>query len=283
MIRIRYSLKATGFTGTAGEDDLTRIIGKKCPAEITRQVTKLRSDVNNMNSRTKSLLGSSIDHPQGGIITVADLPKVKKIVTLFKDAVAEISSELQKIIDDGTVADRIRQLGVRPNLPELSFDTVVATDDNDRAAVIAELGGLVTMVDVIPQQDEIFVRLLTNLARKMGEQHQKLLERIRKAKLDPDKEEPVTKEDIIKANNKFIHSMDEDRAKIRTILGPSQMKQIDDLLDGLLSSGKAMCDVFESCKLSNGNAISTCITDQTMAGIMATMNATDPDLDDLMI
>lgn len=296
-VRVLPKLHTTGSTKTAGEDDLTRTIAKLLPTELNRRVSLLRGGVNNLNSQLKNVWGRLVDHPQGGLASldeadteITPLLTVAKRCVIYDDEADAITKEIQSFVDSGDFADRVAQIeGLNPTrvpVPVVVTNTTIAIDPTGgqvAADIENELksNGLwrpsFTMIRLIPQQDEKLIGILDALSRKMSEHHDALAQRVRTAKQD----KPVTREDVIKANHKFIHSLDGEREKIRMQLGNGpQMAQIDKLLDHMLDTGLAMIDVFNYAKLSNGENASASADPQSVAIMEARAANTDEEFFD---
>lgn len=268
-VRINAKLKTSGFTKVTGEDELTRTIAKMLPPELNKRVTDLRAGVNNMNSQLKTVCGRLIDHPQGGLASLKDddesitpLKDVMKKCLGFDRESSLITQEIKKLVDSGDFRERIEQIsGLDPNkvkIPGVAFGITMAVDTANGQVtkdIMDELAnaGLsfpgIYATRLVPRQDEKLVAILENIAHKMGEHHAKLAARVH----DITRKNPVTKEDVIKANYSFAHSLDNEREKIRIQLGDGpQMDQLDKILDDMLANGNAMIDVFQMVQLSDG-------------------------------
>lgn len=296
-VRVLPKLHTTGTTKTAGEDELTRLIAKILPSELNRRVTLLRGGVNNLNSQLKSVWGRLVDHPQGGLASLDEhdmqlppLLSVAKRLIIYDDEAASITDEINNLVNSGDFAERISQIsGLNPNKvtpPTVGIATTIAIDKlggQTEADVENELksNGLwrpsFSITHLVPQQDEKLILILDALSKKMSEHHDKLAARVRAAKVD----KPVTREEVIQANHKFIHSLDGEREKIRLQLGNGpQMLQVDNLLDHMLKTGMAMIDVFNYAKLSNGENASASADPQSVSIMEARAANTDEEFFD---
>lgn len=274
-VRVGAKLATKGFTKVAGEDELLQKIAKMLPAELNRRVKDLRSGVNNMNSRLKSVCGRLIDHPQGGLASLKDddeyitpLKEVMKDCVDFYRESSLIAVEIKKLVDTGDFQERIEQIeGLDPTkvrIPSTSFGVTLAVDPaggQNAEDILRELAiaGLsfpgIYAVRLVPRQDEKLIAILDNITHRMGEHFAKLKARA----TDVTRKNPVTKEDVIKANFNFAHSLDNERDKIRAQLGDGpQMDQLDKILDDMLENGNAMFDVFSRVTLSDGSPASDC-------------------------
>jgi len=267
-VRIDAKLKTSGFTKVTGEDELTRTIAKMLPPELNKRVTDLRAGVNNMNSQLKTVCGRLIDHPQGGLASLKDddenITPLKTVMAKclgFDRESSLITQEIKKLVDSGDFRERIEQIsGLDPNkvkIPGVGFGITMAVDTTcqNTKDIMDELAnaGLsfpgIYATRLVPRQDEKLVAILENIAHKMGEHYTKLAARVH----DITRKNPVTKEDVIKANYSFAHSLDNERDKIRIQLGDGpQMDQLDKILDDMLANGNAMIDVFQMVQLSDG-------------------------------
>lgn len=274
-VRLDAKLATKGFTKVAGEDELLQKIAKMLPPELNRRVKDLRSGVNNMNSRLKSVCGRLIDHPQGGLASLKDddecIAPLKKVMTEclgFDREASLISQEIKRLVDSGEFRDRIEQIsGLDPNrvkAPTTGFGVTIAVDVNggqNAGDIMSELSasGLtfpgIQTVRLVPRQDEKLIAILENITHRMGEHFSKLKARA----TDITRKNPVTKEDVIKANFNFAHSLDNERDKIRIQLGDGpQMDQLDKIFDEMLENGNAMFDVFSRVTLSDGSSAADC-------------------------
>jgi hypothetical protein len=204
-----------------------------------------------MNSRLKSVCGRLIDHPQGGLASLKDdderitpLKKVMKDCLDFDREASLIREEIKSFVDSGEFRDRIEQIsGLDPNrvkAPTTGFGVTIAVDVNggqNAGDIMSELSasGLtfpgIQTVRLVPRQDEKLISIL----------------------------EHITKEDVIRANFNFAHSLDNERDKIRIQLGDGpQMDQLDKIIDEMLENGNAMFDVFSRVTLSDGSSAADC-------------------------
>ena len=278
-VRINAKLATKGFTKVTGEDELTRTIAKMLPPELNKRVTDLRAGVNNMNSQLKTVCGRLIDHPQGGLASLKDddesITPLKEVMTKclgFDREASLITKEIKDLVDSGDFRERIEQIsGLDPNkvkVPGVAFGVTMAVDvaggqvTKDIMDELANAGlsfpGIYT-TRLVPRQDEKLVAVLENIAHKMGEHYTKLAARVH----DVTRKNPVTKDDVIKANYSFAHSLDNEREKIRIQLGDGpQMDQLDKIIDDMLANGHAMIDVFEMVQLSDGQPASSAVNVQ---------------------
>ena len=272
-VRVAPKFTERGARPKTGEDDLEIRHGKLLTSGINDDIKKLRSKENNLDSSIKKLFGHSVDHPQGGIASLSpaedETDKIKRLVDVMKTA-CEIEKEtrrVSKLISDYIATDeykeKLKKLGFNPDTmkdPYIDFGITIAINrSNTTAEEITELlskNGVLPsslrIVSMVQGQDEKLLSIMENVALKLGEAHRKLKAKATKAKLNG--KDPITKEDIICANHDFARSLDDEREKIRIILGEGtpQMEQVDALIDRLLNNGEVMIDVFRDLKLSTG-------------------------------
>lgn len=296
-VRIDIRFNAKGGTKQTGEDDISITLGKLLNNELYRGIKKLRGDSNNLRNSVRKVFGSSVDHPQGGIVSLSpkddETDTITRLADVMKNNTANVQKleaeavrlqrELDKYVESGEFDEQCKKLGLDPKRirrPSVDFGVVIAVDpsvvsfDEVREYLANENASISnqTLVRQVKGNDEKILVIMENLAKKMGEHYIDLQKRIndRKAK---DKD-PLTRDDIIAANSKFAHSLDGEREKIRVVLGDTpQMEQVDNLLNKLMDNGRAMIDVFSEVSLSDGTPLSEAINIDNM--VVGTIKSDD--------
>lgn len=276
IVRVDVQVTTRGFLKAAGEDELIKKNAKIVPDELYDRVRKLASNSNNLNSRLKKICEHSVKHPQGGIASLDDDDKsVEPLKKTMKDCLALdaeatwIKQELKTFIESGEFDKRVKAIpelkGKNVRVPQVEFGIQLAIDTAAGQVItdiIDELKneGLYTP-SIVPTRmvqgdDEKLLTILQSIADMMGQHHAKLQKRCQ----DPKRKDPVTKDDVIRANHNFAHSLDKERGKIRAYLGNThQADQVEGLIDKLLANGNAMIDVFEEVKLFDGSPASEAV------------------------
>lgn len=277
-VRVDLQLDTRGITKQTGEDELTITLGKLLPSLLQKEAKKLQSDCNNANSDLRKIFGRNVQHPQGGVATMlpkddksSALPRLADVMVKakkFEQKAHQIQDEIDKYVRSGGFDDTIKKLGIdRARIPSVSFHPVVAVDTAsgttfaDVQTYLDEAGVYPTglkMVRLIPSEDERLLVIMRNLAEEMGKHYTKLQARIDHRKMS--NKEPLTKEDVIRANHKFCETIRSEREKIRLLLGDTpQMAQVDALITQMSENGQAMMDVFEEVNMSSGEKLSEAI------------------------
>ena len=276
IVRVDLTVTTRGFKKSAGSDDLLDRQFKTLAPELFERAKKLAQNANNINSRLKDVCGHNINHPQGGIASLDDNDKsVEPLKKTMKDCLALdreaslIAAEIKKFVDSGEFDERVKQCpelkGKTVKVPSVGFSVQIAVDVGAGQSIndiIDELKneGLyfpaIYPTRMIHGDDEKMIVILKNIADLMGKHHRDLQTRCH----DLTRKKPVTKDDVIKANYNFAHSLDDERGRIRAVLGNTpQAAQVEGIIDKLLQNGNAMIDVFEEVKLYDGSPASEAV------------------------
>ena len=276
IVRVDLTARTRGFKKSAGSDELLDKQFKALAPELFGRVKTLAQNTNNINSRLKDVCGHNVSHPQGGIASLDDndthIEPLKKTMTdsfaLYKEAEL-ITTEIKKFVDSGEFDERIKRCeelkGKTVKVPTVGFSAQIAVDVGAGQSIIDIIddlknGGIyfptICPTRMVMGDDEKMIVILQNIADMMGKHHSKLAAEVRNL----ERKKPVTKEDVIKANYNFAHSLDDERPRIRAVLGNTpQAAQVEAIIDKLLENGNAMIDVFEEVKLSDGSPASDAV------------------------
>lgn len=259
-VRIKLELNAPGFVRTAGEDELTKLLGKMVPSELQKRVGRLRTAVNNTNSLLKEVFGASINHPQGGLASLdgtgkmPSLENVLKLAIEFRKESDSIQSEIDRLVQSGEFQARIDSIeGLdrrRITPPSVRFEPIVSLNEEDRieaGKIFDKVGVYPTVRRLVVDRDEKLISVLGNLAKKMNSFHEGLLQKTLEGK-------KITKDELLKANSRFASGLQDEIPKIIATMGGASdaTAQIVNVINQIYEGGKTMSSLLESIKLSDG-------------------------------
>lgn len=299
FVRVDVRVAKRGLEVKTAEDKFLKRSGKTVNETLYEEADRLQKAQNALLSSSKRICGahgSVIDHPQGFIATLADtgsrgVPTLVSVMGKCKTLAAEaarINSVIASQIHDGSWDEWLKNnpefQGKRPrHQPCVQFSATMAVDTRHGQKtddIIADLkaNGVyfpeIIPTILVPRQDEKLLEVLEAVAKMITADYGQLAEKVRK------NNRSITKDDILKANNKVAHSLDQEREKFRAILGPGeQTDQLDAVIDRLLKGSTDIIDVFEEIKLFDGAPASEAVDVRKYSAIGDLMNDDDIDVD----